>query len=111
MGSYAGGQQVLGQAGQGQGPCWVLSLACGASEQIQPSATRRPPRISTNTNLYKNKPNWIDFNAGVIAEGEPMEQVAKRFAEFVIAVANGTKTNNEKNGYHEIAIFKNGVTL
>ena len=36
---------------------------------------------------------------------------AKRFAEFVIEVANGTQTNNEKNGYHEIAIFKNGVTL
>ena len=68
-------------------------------------------KISTNSNLYNNKPNWIDFNAGVIAEGEPMEQVAKRFAEFVIEVANGAKTNNEKNGYHEIAIFKNGVTL
>ena len=40
-----------------------------------------------------------------------MEQVAKRFADFVIEVANGTLTNNEKNGYHEIAIFKNGVTL
>jgi altronate hydrolase len=68
-------------------------------------------KISTNSTLYKNKPNWIDFNAGVIAEGESMEQVAKRFADFVIEVANGAKTNNEKNGYHEIAIFKNGVTL
>ena len=68
-------------------------------------------KISTNSALAKNKPNWIDFNAGVIAEGEPMEQVAKRFADFVIEVANGARTNNEKNGYHEIAIFKNGVTL
>ena len=68
-------------------------------------------KISTNSNLFNNKPNWIDFNAGVIAEGEPMEDVAKRFADFVIKVANGAKTNNEKNGYHEIAIFKNGVTL
>ena len=68
-------------------------------------------KISTNSALYNNKPNWIDFNAGVIAEGEPMEQVAKRFADYVIEVANGAKTNNEKNGYHEISIFKNGVTL
>ena len=68
-------------------------------------------KISTNSALYKNKPQWIDFNAGVIAEGEPMEEVAKRFADYVIAVANGTKTNNEKNGYREIAIFKTGVTL
>ena len=68
-------------------------------------------KISTNSALYKNKPQWIDFNAGVIAEGEPMDEVAKRFADYVIAVANGTKTNNEKNGYREIAIFKTGVTL
>ena len=29
----------------------------------------------------------------------------------IIAVANGEKTQNEKNGYREISIFKNGVTL
>lgn len=68
-------------------------------------------KISTNTGLYEKKPGWIDFNAGVIAEGEPMDEVAKRFTELVIRVANGEKVNNEKNGYHEIAIFKTGVTL
>ena len=68
-------------------------------------------KVSTNSGLYRNKPQWIDFNAGVIAEGEPMEAVAKRFTDYVIAVANGTETNNERNGYHEIAIFKTGVTL
>ena len=68
-------------------------------------------KISTNSNLYQNKPAWIDFNAGVIAEGEQMEQVTKRFIDFVLGIANGELTNNEKNGYHEIAIFKNGVTL
>ena len=68
-------------------------------------------KVSTNSGLFRNKPQWIDFNAGVIAEGEPMEAVAKRFTDYVIAVANGTETNNERNGYHEIAIFKTGVTL
>ena len=68
-------------------------------------------KISTNSALYQNKPRWIDFNAGVIAEGEPMDEVARRFADFVIEVANGREVNNERNGYHEIAIFKNGVTL
>lgn len=68
-------------------------------------------KVSTNSGLYRNKPQWIDFNAGVIAEGEPMEAVAKRFTDYVIAIANGTETNNERNGYHEIAIFKTGVTL
>lgn len=68
-------------------------------------------KVSTNSGLYRNKPQWIDFNAGVIAEGEPMEAVAKRFTDYVISVANGAETNNERNGYHEIAIFKTGVTL
>lgn len=68
-------------------------------------------KISTNSMLAKNKSKWIDFNAGVIAEGEDMNEVAKRFANYVLDVANGKEVNNEKNGYHEIAIFKNGVTL
>lgn len=68
-------------------------------------------KVSTNSGLYAKKPGWIDFNAGVIAEGESMESVAKRFTEYVISVANGELVNNEKNGYHEIAIFKTGVTL
>ena len=36
-GSTTGGQEDLGQAGQGYGPCWILPLACGASEQNRPS--------------------------------------------------------------------------
>src|SRR5574344_2340402 len=68
-------------------------------------------KISTNTNLYINKPNWIDFNAGVLVEGEPMNEVLKRFVVKVISVASGEQTRNEINDYREISIFKNGVTL
>ena len=68
-------------------------------------------KISTNSPLYNAKPNWIDFNAGVIAEDEQMENVAAQFIDFVIEKANGGPVNNEKNGYREIAIFKTGVTL
>jgi len=68
-------------------------------------------KISTNSGLAANKPGWIDFNAGVIAEGEDMQQVARRFTDYIIEVASGKHTNNERNGYHEIAIFKTGVTL
>ena len=68
-------------------------------------------KVSTNTALSQNKPLWIDFNAGVIADGEDMAEVAKRFADYVIEVANGKQTNNEKNGYHAMAIFKPGGTL
>ena len=68
-------------------------------------------KISTNTPLFEAKPRWIDFNAGVLAQDEPMSSVAPRFIEAVLAAASGEPVNNEKNGYREIAIFKSGVTL
>lgn len=68
-------------------------------------------KISTNSTLAANKPKWIDFNAGEIVAGRPAEEVDKDFIDFVIGVASGCQTNNEKSGYSEIAIFKSGVTL
>ena len=68
-------------------------------------------KISTNSTLAKNKPGWIDFNAGVIVENEPMEKTCERFINYIIKVASGEFVNNEKKGYREIAIFKTGVTL
>ena len=68
-------------------------------------------KVSTNSVLYARKPNWIDFNAGKLVEGTSMSDLLKEFIDKIIAVANGEKTQNEKNGYREISIFKNGVTL
>ena len=68
-------------------------------------------KISTNSTLAANKPLWIDFNAGEIVDGRPSEEVDAAFVEFVLGVASGNQTNNEKSGYSEIAIFKSGVTL
>ena len=68
-------------------------------------------KISTNTPLAEGKPSWIDFNAGVLAQGEPMESVAARFTDFVLSVASGEPVNSERHGIREIAIFKSGVTL
>ena len=68
-------------------------------------------KISTNSTLAKNKPGWIDFNAGVIVENEPMEKTCERFIDYIIRVASGEPVNNEKKNYREIAIFKTGVTL
>lgn len=68
-------------------------------------------KISTNSTLAKNKPNWIDFNAGELVEGTSMQDLLPRFIDKILAVANGEKARNEENGYSEISIFKNGVTL
>jgi altronate hydrolase len=58
------------------------------------------------------KPNWIDFNAGALLDGETMEVLTETLLDRIIEIASGNQqTNNEKNGYREIAIWKEGVTL
>lgn len=68
-------------------------------------------KIATNSDLYMRKPNWIDFNAGILLEGESMDMLGQQLVRFVIDIAGGKYTHNERNHYREIAIFKTGVTL
>ena len=68
-------------------------------------------KVSTNSLLFQNKPNWIDFNAGELLEGVEMKALLRKFIELIIKVASGDLVRNEINGYREISIFKNGVTL
>ena len=68
-------------------------------------------KISTNSDLFHRKSNWIDFNAGRLAEGMPMDELLREFIDYILRVASGEKVQNERNGYREISIFKNGVTL
>lgn len=68
-------------------------------------------KIATNSQLANKKSNWIDFNAGVVAEGEEIEEVAERLMDLVLETASGKKTKNEGNAYRQISIFKDGVVL
>ena len=65
-------------------------------------------KLGTNNSISDIKPNWIDFNAGPLLDGTDLKE---KFIDYVLTVTEGTETNNEKNGYREIAIFKDGVTL
>lgn len=68
-------------------------------------------KISSNSRLAGKKDNWIDFNAGVVAEGEDLDVAGKRLFDEVVAVASGKEVKSEKAGFHDMAIFKQGVTL
>lgn len=68
-------------------------------------------KVSTNSDLYNRKRQWIDFNAGVLVEGVSMEELLNDFIDMLVSVASGEKVLNEKNDYRGIAIFKTGVTL
>lgn len=67
-------------------------------------------KIATNHALAVKKANWVDFDAAQVLE-KPADKVRDALTEYVISVASGVQTANERNGYSEIAIFKDGVTL
>lgn len=60
-------------------------------------------KISTNTKLADKKAGWVDFDSQLQSDGE--------LFSLLVDTANGKETQNEINGYREIAIFKDGVTL
>lgn len=69
-------------------------------------------KISSNSELARHKPRWIDFDAGPMLTGAKRGDLLEGLYRFVIEVASGAKvTCNEANAYREIAIFKDGVTL
>jgi altronate hydrolase len=70
-------------------------------------------KISSNTAIAAKKPHWIDLNAGALLDGAAtMDQLADDLFALILDVASGRAlANNEKHGYREIAIWKEGVTL
>ncbi len=68
-------------------------------------------KISSNTALATQKRSWIDFNAGVLAEGADFDEVGEQFFDYIIEVASGKQVRAEINGCRDFAIFKSGVTL
>ena len=62
----------------------------------------------TSAKLAEKKSNWIDFDAGRVLAGDDCTQ---ELVDFVLEIANGKQAKNEENGYEEISIFKDGVTL
>ncbi len=65
-------------------------------------------KIATNHSLSERKSGWIDFDASPTLDGNSLED---ELFDYVIRVAEGEETKNEINGYKEISIFKDGVTL
>lgn len=103
--------------GPGNDICAITNLTAAGAHLILFTTGRGTPlgapvptvKIATNHALAQNKPSWIDFDASVALKG--VEKCGKSLFDFVLAVAEGKETQNEKNGYSEIAIFHDGVTL
>lgn len=98
----------------------VTALSAGGAHIVLFTTGRGTPfggpvptvKIATNSELATRKKNWIDFNAGRLLEDQSMNELTDELWEQLISLASGEqKTHNERNGFKEIAIFKDGVIL
>ncbi|MBU5470422.1 altronate dehydratase family protein [Falcatimonas sp. MSJ-15] len=97
----------------------ATALACAGAHIVLFTTGRGTPfaspvptvKISTNSNLNGKKSNWIDYNAGRLVEDVSMEELSKDFFNYILEVASGKKVKAEISGFHDLAIFKQGVTL
>lgn len=98
----------------------VTDLAASGAQVILFTTGRGTPlggcvptmKISTNSELARHKKNWIDFDAGELLHGTTREELVARLFLEVLDVASGREqTKAEINGFREIAIFKDAVTL
>ena len=104
------GQDIDSITGMVAGGAQVVIFSTGRGTPF--SAPAPTLKISTNTPLAEKKAGWIDFNTGVIADGEKtIDEAAKDLLDLVIRVASGEQTKAEKHGFREISIFKDGVVL
>lgn len=119
-GDHVNANGLLLMSGPGNDLVAASGLAAAGAQVVLFTTGRGTPfgcpvptvKVSTNTKLAEKKKNWIDFNAGVLVDGVPMEELCNRFYDMVIALANGEiKAKNEQFEARDLAIFKTGVTL
>ena len=95
------------------------ALAVSGAQMVLFSTGRGTPfgcpvptvKIASNTPLAEKKKNWIDFDAGRLLSGMTLDALGQDLMDKVLAIASGQHTRNEINGFHDLAIFKQGVTL
>ena len=72
--------------------------------------TKGQKRVGSRSSNTKGSDNIIS-NGSVIAVADGQCMIIVQFVDYVLEVASGRPVQNEVNGYREISIFKNGVTL
>ena len=104
------GNDIIATTALGTAGCQLVLFSTGRGNPL--GGFIPTLKISSNTELFKQKPHWIDYNAGGIADDTgSTEEVLKGLLEKVIAVVNGEKARAENISMRDISIFKTGVTL
>ena len=99
--------------------CAATALASAGSQIVLFTTGRGTPfacpvptmKIASNNRIADKKNNWIDFRAGQILEGRTFEELTDELFDKIVRTASGEKLKSELAGFHDMAIWKRGVTL
>jgi altronate hydrolase len=99
--------------------CAATALASAGAQIVLFTTGRGTPfacpvptmKIASNNTIAQKKGNWIDFCAGRILDGETFEDLTDELFDKIVRTASGEKLKSELAGFHDMAIWKRGVTL
>ncbi|WP_024864625.1 UxaA family hydrolase [Butyrivibrio sp. FCS014] len=99
--------------------CAATALASAGAQIVLFTTGRGTPfacpvptmKIASNNTIAEKKSNWIDFSAGQILEGRTFEELTDELFDKIVRTASGEKLKSEIAGFHDMAIWKRGVTL
>nr|WP_297764063.1 altronate dehydratase family protein [uncultured Butyrivibrio sp.] len=99
--------------------CAATALASAGAQIVLFTTGRGTPfacpvptmKIASNNTIADKKSNWIDFRAGQILEGKSFEELTDDLFDKILRTASGEKLKSEIAGFHDMAIWKRGVTL
>jgi len=107
-------------SGPGNDLVAVTALAAAGAQLILFTTGRGTPlggpvptvKLSSHSPLAVRKRHWVDFDAGRLLTGAGMTELSGELLKLVLEIANGQRrTCAEINGFRDLAIFKDGVTL
>ncbi|WP_026651095.1 UxaA family hydrolase [Butyrivibrio proteoclasticus] len=99
--------------------CAATALASSGAQIVLFTTGRGTPfacpvptlKIASNNTIADKKGNWIDYRAGQILEGRTFDELTDELFEKIVRTASGEKLKSEISGFHDMAIWKRGVTL
>lgn len=106
-------------SGPGNDLVAATALAAAGAQMVLFTTGRGTPfaspaptvKIASNSALAKKKANWVDFDCGPLMEDKTLDELGKELFDYVLAAASGRRVKSEAAGFHDLAIFKQGVTL
>ncbi len=99
--------------------CAATALASAGAQIVLFTTGRGTPfacpvptmKIASNNRIAQKKNGWIDFSAGRILEGKTFDELTDELFDKIVRTASGEKLKSELAGFHDMAIWKRGVTL